>query len=116
MEVRQFASSFPRWTNWLPLKIAVCGFFIVLGLTAATWYYVTPKYTRVGYEPIQPVPFQHSVHVEQLGMDCRYCHSFVEVAAHSNLPTTQTCMADYPSSPETRRAVQCSKEPSYSLL
>ena len=25
-------------------------------------------------------------------MDCRYCHSFVEVAAHSNLPTTQVCM------------------------
>jgi hypothetical protein len=30
--------------------------------------------------------------VAQLGMDCRYCHSFVEVAAHSNLPTTQVCM------------------------
>ncbi len=25
-------------------------------------------------------------------MDCRYCHSFVEVAAHSNIPTTQVCM------------------------
>jgi hypothetical protein len=25
-------------------------------------------------------------------MDCRYCHSFVEVAAHSNVPTTQVCM------------------------
>ena len=33
------------------------------------------------------------VHVSQLGMDCRYCHSFVDVAAHSNLPNTQTCMA-----------------------
>ncbi len=71
----------------------VIGGAVVTGLTAATWYYVTPKYTRVGYEPIQPVPFQHSVHVEQLGMDCRYCHSFVDQAAHSNLPNTQTCMA-----------------------
>lgn len=71
----------------------VIGGTVVTGLTAATWYYVTPKYTRVGYEPIQPVPFQHSVHVEQLGMDCRYCHSFVDQAAHSNLPNTQTCMA-----------------------
>src|SRR5438445_308996 len=25
-------------------------------------------------------------------MDCRYCHSFVEVAAQSNVPNTQTCM------------------------
>ena len=33
------------------------------------------------------------IHVSQLGMDCRYCHSFVDVAAHSNVPNTQTCMA-----------------------
>jgi hypothetical protein len=46
----------------------------------------------VGYQPVQPVPFPHDVHVKQVGMDCRYCHSFVEVAAHSNVPTTQVCM------------------------
>ena len=65
---------------------------IVTALIGATWYYVTPKYTRVGYQPIQPVPFPHDLHVSQLGMDCRYCHSFVEVAAHSNVPDTQICM------------------------
>src|SRR5438067_176643 len=43
------ANFFPRWSNWLPLKIAICGVFIVGGLTAGTWYYVTPKYTRVVY-------------------------------------------------------------------
>src|SRR3984957_16024664 len=83
---------FPRWTNWLPLQMAVAGILITCGLTAATWYYATPKYTRVGHQPTQPVPFPHDIHVTQLGMDCRYCHSFVEVAAHSNLPNTQTCM------------------------
>src|SRR5207249_9667343 len=86
------ANFFPRWTNWLPPKLVVCGIVIVCGLTAGTWYYVTPKYTKVGYQPIQPVPFPHDVHVTQLGMDCRYCHSFVEVSAHSNVPNTQTCM------------------------
>lgn len=87
------ANFFPRWSNWLPLKMLVIAVTLVTALTSATWYYVTPKYTRVGYEPIQPVPFPHDIHVAQLGMDCRYCHSFVDVAAHSNLPTTQTCMA-----------------------
>ena len=87
------ANFFPRWSNWLPLKILICGAVTVTALTAATWYYVTPKYTRVGYEPIQPNPFPHDIHVQQLGMDCRYCHSFVDKAAHSNLPDTQTCMA-----------------------
>jgi hypothetical protein len=70
----------------------VAGTIIACGVAGATWYYVTPKYTKVGYQPVQPVPFPHDIHVTQLGMDCRYCHSFVEVAAHSNLPNTQTCM------------------------
>ncbi len=61
-------------------------------ITGGITYYFTPKYTRVGYEPTQPVPFQHDLHVQQLGMDCRYCHSFVEIASHSNVPTVQTCM------------------------
>src|SRR6266403_6067096 len=87
------ANFFPRWSNWLPLKLTICSVVIVCGLTAGTWYYVTPKYTKVGYEPIQPVPFPHDIHVSQLGMDCRYCHSFVDVAAQSNVPNTQTCMA-----------------------
>lgn len=83
---------FPRWTNSLPWKFAIF-FVLVAGLLAlAVAYYFTPKYTRVGYRPIQPVTFSHDLHVKQLGLDCRYCHSFVEVAAHADIPTTQTCM------------------------
>src|SRR6266478_4124972 len=74
------ANFFPRWTNWIPLKVIVCVIVIACALTGATWYYATPKYTKIGYQPIQPVPFPHDIHVTQLGMDCRYCHSFVEVA------------------------------------
>ena len=86
------ANFFPRWTNWLPLKVVVILGALGTAATAGVWYYFTPKYTRVGYQPIQPVPFPHDIHVTQLGMDCRYCHSFVEVSAHSNVPNTQTCM------------------------
>lgn len=86
------ANLFPRWTNYLPLKIVVCVLIMGCAATAGVWYYFTPKYTRVGYQPIQPVPFPHDIHVSQLGMDCRYCHSFVEVSAHSNVPNTQTCL------------------------
>jgi hypothetical protein len=82
---------FPRWTNWLPLKLAVAAGFIVFGVSLAVPYYFTPKYTRVGYEPTQPVPFSHKVHAGQLGLDCRYCHSFAEVSSHANVPTNQTC-------------------------
>jgi hypothetical protein len=86
------ANIFPRGSNILPIKILIC--LLVLGpaVTAGMWYYFTPKYTRVGYQPAQPVPFSHKIHAGQLGLDCRYCHSFAETAAHSNVPTAQVCM------------------------
>lgn len=86
------ANIFPRSSNLLPLKIALCLLVLGGGVSAGVWYYFTNKYTNVGYQPTQPVPFSHKIHAGQLGLDCRYCHSFVEVAAHSNVPATQTCM------------------------
>ena len=86
------ANIFPRWTNYLPLKIIFCLLVAGGAVSAVYWYYLTPEYMRAGYQPIQPVPFSHNIHVTQLGMDCRYCHSYVEVSSHSNVPTTQTCM------------------------
>ena len=46
---------FPKWTNRLPLQIAVGTVLVGTAVTAGMWYYFTPKYTRVGYQPIQPV-------------------------------------------------------------
>jgi Formate-dependent nitrite reductase, periplasmic cytochrome c552 subunit len=83
---------FPKSVNKLPLQILI---FIALTtgiVLAGVTYYATPKYTRVGYAPEQPVPFSHALHAGQLGLDCRYCHSNVETSGHANIPTAQTCM------------------------
>ena len=83
---------FPRWTNRLPGQI-IFGFLLIGGVvTAGLNYYFTPKYTRVGFQPTQPVPFSHSIHVKQLGLDCRYCHDGVEKSWYSNVPAADTCM------------------------
>lgn len=82
---------FPRWTNWVPIKLAVAVVFIVVGVSFAVPYYFTPKYTRVGYQPTQPVPFSHKIHAGQLNLDCRFCHSFGERSSHSNVPFNQVC-------------------------
>ena len=87
------ANFFPRWTNGLPLKVTACVGVVALASGAGAAYYFTQKYTRVGYRPVQPVSFSHAVHAGQLGMDCRYCHGFADVAAQANIPTTQSCMA-----------------------
>jgi hypothetical protein len=83
---------YPKSANALPLQIII--FLGVLGGVAAAGitYYATPKYTRVGYQPVQPVPFEHSLHAGQLGIDCRYCHVGVEKSATSSIPAAQTCM------------------------
>ncbi len=50
------------------------------------------SFWNVGAPIAQPVPFSHAVHAGELGMDCRYCHSGVEVAATAGIPTVETCM------------------------
>jgi hypothetical protein len=48
--------------------------------------------TEVRYTPPQPVPFSHRHHVSGLGIDCRYCHTTVEVSQNAGMPPTETCM------------------------
>src|SRR6202453_4305594 len=86
------ANIFPKGTNETVIKAGLALAIIGGLVTAMVWYYFTPKYSRCGSEPVQPLHFQHNIHVGQLGLDCRYCHSFVEKSGYSNYPTTQTCM------------------------
>ena len=83
---------FPKWANRLPVMVITGTLLSGAAVTAGVWYYLTPKYTRVGYQPIQPVPFSHAVHAGQMGIDCRYCHTGVEKSWFSNIPAASTCM------------------------
>jgi hypothetical protein len=83
---------FPKWTNSLPLVLLIGAALAGGGVAAGVTFYFTPKYTRVGYEPVQPVPFSHKIHAGQLGLDCRYCHSGVDKSWFSNIPAASTCM------------------------
>ncbi len=84
--------NFPPWATtiraYVPLLLAGGAVYLVV----LVWYGGSPLTIDVGYAPVQPVPFSHALHAGQLGMDCRYCHTHVEKAAHANVPNTQTCM------------------------
>jgi hypothetical protein len=84
--------TFPKWTWVLRPGIAVAAVGGLVYASVVIYLGFSPKATDVGYMPTQPVPYSHALHVGQLGMDCRYCHTGVEVAAAAAIPPTQTCM------------------------
>jgi hypothetical protein len=84
--------TFPEWTWILRPAVAIAAVGGALYATIVVAFGFSPRATDVGYAPVQPVPYSHALHVGQLGMDCRYCHTSVESAAHAAVPPTQTCM------------------------
>jgi cytochrome c2 len=47
---------------------------------------------RQGRGVEQPVPFSHAWHAGDLGVDCRYCHTAVEISSFAGIPATEICM------------------------
>jgi len=83
---------FPKWMNALPTLGAIASMGGVLTVIAGTWYWATPSFFEVGYQPTQPGSgFNHKIHAGKLGMDCRYCHSNVEKSPEANIPSVSTC-------------------------
>ena len=83
---------FPKNSNQIAAALLV-GVVLLGGLlTLGASYYLTPKYSRVGYTPYQPIPYSHKIHVGTLGLDCTYCHTNVKEAPHANVPSTHVCM------------------------
>ena len=83
---------FPKSANYVHFYLGAGTFFFVLCLIGIIWYWFSPKHLNVGYQPEQPIPYSHRLHVGELGIDCRYCHSQVEKAAHASIPSTETCL------------------------
>jgi Cytochrome c7 and related cytochrome c/Class III cytochrome C family len=84
---------FPRSSNliWrviivLSVPLTVAGFF--------AGYFIdrSPYVTYQNIPRVQPVPFSHKHHADQLGIDCRYCHTSVEKSSFAGLPATEICM------------------------
>jgi len=83
---------FPRWTNALPTALLIGLIVSLVLVVGVVTYYFTPKYWEVGYQPKQPIAYSHQLHAQQLGIDCRYCHSHVEESRVANIPSPSVCM------------------------
>jgi len=84
---------FHRSTNTLARFSIYAAVFLAAGLLfVVAALDRSPYNTRQGVILKQPIPFSHQHHVAGLGIDCRYCHTSVEVSAFAGIPPTATCM------------------------
>jgi hypothetical protein len=88
------AQIFHHSTNTIA-RVSIYGAVILIALLGYAVDVInnTSYVTEVHNARPQPVPFSHKHHVGELGLDCRYCHTSVEVSSSAGMPPTQTCMA-----------------------
>jgi len=84
---------FPRTSTTIARLSLLSIALAVAGVAAAGYLIVQSPYeTRQDVPREQPIPFSHEHHAGGLGIDCRYCHTTVEVSSSANIPSTKICM------------------------
>jgi Cytochrome c7 and related cytochrome c len=84
---------FPKSANaWSKASIgAVLGLVVTIGAGVGVWQR-SDYLTAANAFKEQPVQFSHQHHVGGIGIDCRYCHTAVEVSSSAGIPPTKTCI------------------------
>ena len=83
-----FSKKFDRRVSVLvAVTLLASGFGTAFGL-----YALWPGNRERGYEPEQPLAYNHRLHAGTLKIHCRYCHWNVEVSAPAAVPSISVCM------------------------
>jgi hypothetical protein len=84
---------FPKVANAWSKASLITIVFLVLGLG---WIVLTLQrsdfVTSANQFVEQPVQFSHQHHAGGIGIECRYCHTSVEVSPSAGIPPTKTCI------------------------
>jgi hypothetical protein len=68
------------------VTVAVATFFI------SAWFGLPLSVFGFSEGPDQPIAFPHTVHVNDLGLDCTFCHRNVTTGAAATIPAVGLCM------------------------
>ena len=87
------AQIFHRSTNTIS-RVSVFGGIGIIAVLVTTLAAINRSsyVTDVGVARSQPVQFSHKHHVNDDGIDCRYCHTSVEESSFAGIPSTKICM------------------------
>lgn len=73
------------------LVVAVAGLLVGLFFVQA-WWSQPPAVFGFADGPEQPIAFPHTVHVQQAGLDCQFCHRTVSTDEAASIPAVQQCL------------------------
>jgi hypothetical protein len=85
----------------------VTAIVVLVGLTwvISAWF-GTPVIFGSDEGPEQPVAFPHTTHVQDLGLDCTFCHRQVETSAQATIPAVAICMTCHQAVPGSTEMAQ----------
>jgi Cytochrome c7 and related cytochrome c len=84
---------FPKVANaWSKASLIAIAFVVlILGWVVLT-FQRSDMVTAANEFVEQPVQFSHQHHSGGIGIECRYCHTSVEVSPSAGIPPTKTCI------------------------
>jgi ferredoxin len=84
---------FPRSANFIA-RLSIVVVVVLVGAAGAFLVLAPESFSApVQTQAItQPISFSHKQHVNDTGIDCRYCHTTAETSAFAGMPSTQICM------------------------
>jgi hypothetical protein len=84
---------FPKSANAWSKASIIAIVFVLLGLGLVVLTIQRSDYVTNANRFIeQPVQFSHQHHAGGIGIECRYCHTSVEVSPSAGIPPTKTCI------------------------
>ena len=87
------AQLFPPRADIVVRTVLVVVAAFIAFVPLAVWAFArTPVATGQYHAERQPIPFAHTLHVNGLRIDCRYCHAGAERAPMAGLPPTSACV------------------------
>ena len=65
---------------------------VLVGIFVISAWFGRPVIFGYDEGPDQPIPFNHQKHVQQVGLDCTFCHRNATVDAAATVPATGLCL------------------------
>lgn len=72
-------------------KILV-GVAVLVVLAGVATLAIPPVGYNEGHQPVQPIPYDHSLHAGKYQIACQYCHTTADRGRHASVPAVSICL------------------------